>query len=112
MPFKFETKTRVRVPGQNAEAVVMDATETIPGYPVYTLKYLSDAGENECGTIGEGDLAKVNPTQADEQAEIEFHNKEQARFEQCVLTEVNRRLAAARRTRAEIAKKLAAKRRR
>lgn len=62
---KFEVKQRVRVPGQSAEAVIMDATETVPGFPVYTLKYLSDAGENECGTVGEGDLHSANLTEAE-----------------------------------------------
>jgi hypothetical protein len=65
---KFATQARVTVPGTEAQAVILDATETIIGFPVYTLRWLDEAGEQHTGTCGEGDLAGRNPTEADVQA--------------------------------------------
>lgn len=81
---KFEVHDRVRVPATNAQAVVMDATETVRGFPVYTLKYLNDAGDNECGTVGEGDLAAANRTTAELHAEAVAKNEADAAIERRV----------------------------
>lgn len=62
---KFATQARVTVPGANAQAVICDATETVPGFPIYTLRWLDEAGETHTGTCGEGDLATANPTDDD-----------------------------------------------
>lgn len=61
--FRFELGTRVNVPGSQdkAQGVVTHQAETIPGYPVYSVKWLVADGTAVEGMIGEGDLAVVNP---------------------------------------------------
>lgn len=59
---KFNPTARVNLPGGNgAQAVVMDVTEKVTGFPVYTLRWLDDAGETHTGTVGEGDLEVAQP---------------------------------------------------
>lgn len=74
---KFATQARVTVPGTVAQAVICDATETVPGFPIYTLRWLDEAGETHTGTCGEGDLAKANPSDA-EIAAADAHEQEAA----------------------------------
>jgi len=62
MSFKFPKKTRVTIPGSLAtQGVVVDATETLIGFPVYVLRWLTEAGETMTGSCGEGDLASAQP---------------------------------------------------
>lgn len=58
---KFAKEQRVTVPGLTAQGVVVDATENIIGFPVYTLRWLDPAGETHTGSCGEGDLESAQP---------------------------------------------------
>ena len=77
---KYELTNRVNLPGaEGVQAVIVEVSESIPGFPVYALCWLTQKGELLSGTCGEGDLAIVNPTFADRQAEsIARHRAEQA----------------------------------
>ncbi len=57
---KYATQSRVTVPGTKAQGVIVDATETVSGFPIYTLRWLDEAGETHTGSCGEGDLAEAN----------------------------------------------------
>ena len=64
---KFEKTARVNVPGGNGtQGVVIDVTESITGFPVYALRWLTDAGETMTGSCGEGDLVNANSPQLSE----------------------------------------------
>lgn len=59
---KFEKSQRVTVPGTlAAQGVIVDVVESVPGFPVYTLRWLTQDGETQTGSCGEGDLAAAQP---------------------------------------------------
>lgn len=59
---KFEHEQRVIVPGQaQVQGVIVGTSETVPGFPVYMLMWLSEKGILRDGQVGEGDLLKANP---------------------------------------------------
>jgi hypothetical protein len=58
---KFEKSQRVAVPGgDGAQGVIIDIVESVPGFPVYALRWLTSDGETQTGSCGEGDLAAAN----------------------------------------------------
>jgi hypothetical protein len=59
---KFEKSQRVNVPGgDGTQGVIIDIVESVPGFPVYALRWLTPQGEPQTGSCGEGDLAAANP---------------------------------------------------
>jgi len=112
MALKFALKQHVIVPGHApAQGRVLDFTETLPGFPVYTLRYLSPEGEPLTGTVGEGDLAAANLTDEQIMQEVSAEAEAEKHFQRHVLAEVNRRLRAARHTRASLRNRKAAHKR-
>lgn len=62
MGFKFSKKQRVTVPGQGiTQGVIVDVIESVPGCPVYTLRWLTELGEPMTGTVGELNIEIQNP---------------------------------------------------
>ncbi len=58
---KYAIEQRVCVPGQSwTQGVVIDATEALNGFPVYTLRFVTDKGEVITASVGEGDLHEAN----------------------------------------------------
>lgn len=60
---KFAKEDRVSIPGEawkGVQAVILDATETVYGFPIYTIGWLDGGGSPVTGTIGETDLLSIN----------------------------------------------------
>jgi hypothetical protein len=95
----FAKEDRPMVPGQGAEGVIVDVIETIPDYPIYTIKWFTSDGEPRVGTCGEGDLRGANPTEADMAAQHAASVNREEEFQAAVLAEGNRRLRLAAATR-------------
>lgn len=94
---KFEKAERVYVPGADgAQGVVIDITESIAGYPVYALRWLTAEGETMTGSCGEGDLIKPNRSAEDLMNEAKLRDAEQRTIERRVTSLVAARLRAAR----------------
>lgn len=84
----YAKEQRVCVPGTHAQGVVVDAIESTPGFPIYTLRWLTEAGETMTGSVGEGDLRRANRTEEDDIAD---HNDSLKREDE-IAQEVERRL--------------------
>jgi len=62
MSFKFEKGQRVAVPGQGiTQGVILDIVESVPGCPIYTLRWLNEVGEPITGSVGELNIEIQNP---------------------------------------------------
>lgn len=99
----YSKEARLNVPGTNGtQGVVVDAVESVAGFPVYTLRWLTEAGETMTGSCGEGDLRSVNRTDADRREADRERATRLSVFNSEVEKQVSQRLAeiAARRRKA------------
>lgn len=88
---RYAKEARLVLPGTDGtQGVVVDATETVPGFPVYTLRWLTEAGETQTGTVGEGDLHDRNPSERD----VAEHEVAEMVREDEIKGEVERRVEA------------------